>query len=76
MRGLSIPKETLLFSAVKAFQLVHQESARKIPNTAEGLPHCLQRHTDRWTIVLGPTDILPSSGIFLRLCHNFYSENL
>lgn len=28
MRGVSIPKETLLFSAVRTFQSVHDESER------------------------------------------------
>ena len=42
-RGVSIPKETLLLSAGRTFQLVHQESERASPNTAESLPRCLQR---------------------------------
>lgn len=75
-RGVSIPKEALLFSALRTFQSAHRQSERKIPNGTESPPRCLQRHTDSWAIVLGLTDTLPSSGILFRLCHNFYSENL
>jgi len=49
---VSIPKETWLFSAVRAFG---NQKERSQSAAAESLPRCLQRPTRSWAAVPGPT---------------------